>query len=130
MSDFKESQAQVVTPKIESVDESFNELEAVATNEADIPERKITPRVVLAIISLAFSYEALLFSFILPANVLLYINESIGPSNNYTWILVGNTLVNSVLQALSGRLSDIFGRRYIIVAANAFGVIGCLIAAR
>ncbi|KAK5047700.1 hypothetical protein LTR84_006365 [Exophiala bonariae] len=87
-------------------------------------------RTILAIVSLAVTYEALLFSFVLPAAILLTINKDIGPSAQITWIATSWTLASAVLQTIAGRCSDIFGRRNFFIAGNLIAVVGCSIACR
>ncbi len=74
--------------------------------------------------ALAFSYEACLFSFVLPAAILLTINAEIGPSANITWVATSWSLAIAVVQTIAGRCSDIFGRRNFFIAGNALGIIG------
>lgn len=74
--------------------------------------------------ALAITYEALLFSFVLPAAILLTINNDIGPSAQITWIATGWTLASAVLQTIAGRCSDIFGRRNFFIAGNIVALAG------
>lgn len=79
---------------------------------------------VVACKALAITYEALLFSFVLPAAILLTINNDIGPSAQITWIATGWTLASAVLQTIAGRCSDIFGRRNFFIAGNIIALAG------
>ncbi|KEF56795.1 uncharacterized protein A1O9_06985, partial [Exophiala aquamarina CBS 119918] len=72
----------------------------------------------------AVTYEALLFSFVLPAAVLLTINRDIGPSTQISWIATSWTLAGAVMQTVAGRCSDIFGRRKFFITGNILAVIG------
>jgi len=54
--------------------------------------------------ALAVTYEALLFSFVLPAAVLLTINRDIGPSTQISWIATSWTLAGAVMQTIAGRV--------------------------
>jgi MFS family permease len=78
--------------------------------------------------ALAVTYEALLFSFVLPAAILLTINKDIGPSAQITWIATSWTLAGAVMQTIAGRCSDIFGRRNFFITGNLVAVIGKLMA--
>ncbi|KAL1904040.1 hypothetical protein Sste5344_010267 [Sporothrix stenoceras] len=62
---------------------------------------------------------------------LLYtvINPDIGPSSLISWFSIGRTTSQAVGFILFGRLSDIFGRRYIFIAGDVLAVIGCIISA-
>ncbi|KAK5051382.1 hypothetical protein LTR84_003034 [Exophiala bonariae] len=85
---------------------------------------------VLACVALAFSYEACLFSFVLPAAILLNINAAIGPSTRFNWIATAWSLAAAVVTTIAGRCSDIFGRRNFFICGNLVGLIGCVIASR
>ena len=50
--------------------------------------------------------------WVLPANTLTLINEDIGPDPNYTWIALTWTMCVSFGFLLTGRFSDILGRRW------------------
>lgn len=65
----------------------------------------------------------------MPSTVLSYINKDLGPDPSYTWITVSWTLVAAVVVTVSGRLADIFGRRYFLIAGAVFGCIGALVGA-
>ncbi|KAJ9614616.1 hypothetical protein H2200_002753 [Cladophialophora chaetospira] len=92
--------------------------------------RKLDFRTVMALLALAFSYEACLFSFVLPAAILLTINADVGPSAQITWVATSWSLAIAVVQTIAGRCSDIFGRRNFFIVGNSLGVIGCAIASR
>ena len=74
--------------------------------------------------ALAFTYEACLFAFVLPAALLLTINQAIGPSAQITWAATSWALSCAVVQTIAGRLSDIFGRRNYFISGNLLGLIG------
>ncbi|OAL31234.1 hypothetical protein AYO20_08289 [Fonsecaea nubica] len=100
-----------------------------ATDTSDAQGR-VTGRVILAIAALGLTYEAALFSFVVPAAVLLTINADIGPSANLSWVATSLSLANAVLQATFGRGADIFGRRYFLICGNIFGLVGTLVNGR
>ncbi|KAF2814997.1 fungal trichothecene efflux pump [Mytilinidion resinicola] len=64
---------------------------------------------------------------ILPTNVLTYINEDIGPDKNIAWVNIGRTLAESAMFLVSGRLSDLFGRRYFFIGGNVVCFIGVIV---
>ncbi|OAG36929.1 hypothetical protein AYO21_08890 [Fonsecaea monophora] len=100
-----------------------------ATDTSDTPGR-VTGRVVLAIAALGLPYEAALFSFVVPAAVLLTINADIGPLASLSWVASSWSLANRVLQATFGRGADIFGLRYFLICDNIFGLVGTLVNGR
>lgn len=65
----------------------------------------------------------------MPSTILSYINEDLGPDPAYTWITVSWTLVAAVVVTVSGRLADIFGRRYFLITGAVFGCVGALVGA-
>ncbi|KAF2254749.1 fungal trichothecene efflux pump [Trematosphaeria pertusa] len=66
---------------------------------------------------------------ILPTNVLSYINADIGPSQNTAWVNIARTLAESTMFLVSGRLSDLFGRRWFFIGANIVCLIGVIVGA-
>lgn len=74
--------------------------------------------------ALAFTYEACLFSFVLPAAILLTINADVGPSTAITWTATAWSLAAAVITTVAGRCSDIFGRRNFFITGNVLGLIG------
>ncbi|KAF2651220.1 fungal trichothecene efflux pump [Lophiostoma macrostomum CBS 122681] len=66
---------------------------------------------------------------ILPTNVLAYIDEDIGPSANLSWVNIARTLAESTMFLISGRLSDLFGRRYFFIGGNLICLVGLIVGA-
>lgn len=67
--------------------------------------------------------------YILPANMLTFINQDIGPSSNIYWVSISYTLGLSVSFLIVGRFSDIFGRRWFFIGGNAMSLIASIIGA-
>lgn len=67
--------------------------------------------------------------WVLPANTLTLINADIGPSVNIGWVATAWTLGSGVGFLLFGRLSDIFGRKYLVLASQILGLVGVLVGA-
>ncbi|KAG7137010.1 Trichothecene efflux pump TRI12 like protein [Verticillium longisporum] len=63
------------------------------------------------------------------APILGVINADIGPDPNIVWVALVYTLVSAVTLTIIGRVSDIFGRRYMFVGGAALGVIGSIVCA-
>ncbi|KFY78876.1 hypothetical protein V499_02051 [Pseudogymnoascus sp. VKM F-103] len=97
---------------------------------ATYENRKMDARTFLATVSLAFTYEAGLLSFVLPTAILFSINADIGPSMQINWVATAWSLSSAVVQTIAGRCSDIFGRRNFTLAGNLLGLAGCAIASR
>ncbi|KAF2634970.1 MFS general substrate transporter, partial [Massarina eburnea CBS 473.64] len=79
--------------------------------------------------ALASQYNAYVLTLLIPSTTLSYINADLGPDPNYTWITVSWTLCASFLISVSGRLSDIFGRRYFMICGAVISVIGTIVGA-
>ncbi|KAF2712393.1 trichothecene efflux pump [Pleomassaria siparia CBS 279.74] len=67
--------------------------------------------------------------WVLPANTLSLINADIGPSNNLNWVATIWTIGSAIGFLLVGRLSDIFGRKWMVMGTSFLGLIGCIIGA-
>lgn len=65
----------------------------------------------------------------LAAPVISVINNDIGPNASYVWVGLVNVLMQAIGFTLVGRLSDLAGRRYFVIAGNALGVTGSIVSA-
>lgn len=65
-------------------------------------------------------------SFSLLAPILGIINDDIGPSPNLPWVATGWVLTQGVIALVVGRLTDIFGRRWIFIAGSVIGLVGSI----
>ncbi|KAF2644786.1 fungal trichothecene efflux pump [Massarina eburnea CBS 473.64] len=65
--------------------------------------------------------------WVLPANTLLLINEDIGPSTNLNWVATIWTIGSAIGFLLVGRLSDIFGRKWMVMGTSVLGLVGCIV---
>lgn len=100
----------------------------------------------LSAVSIGFFAGVAGFGFIAP--ILLIINSDLGPvcllssrerdtvglltlvqDPNIAWVGVSYTLTTAVCITIVGRISDIFGRRWIFIGGTAFGLIGSIIGA-
>lgn len=63
------------------------------------------------------------------SSLLPVINADLGPNTSYTWVVGAFAVAASSMSPLCGRLSDIFGRRYFLLAGAVFGAVGAIIAA-
>ncbi|KEF51086.1 uncharacterized protein A1O9_12868 [Exophiala aquamarina CBS 119918] len=68
-------------------------------------------------------------TFSLIAPLLSSINRDIGPSPNYVWISLAYQLLLGVGCTLVGRVTDLFGRRWVFVGGSFLAVIGNIICA-
>ena len=94
------------------------------------PDAKLTWSVVLSALFLGTSFVGpIIFGFILIAPVLVQLSGEIGGATVAFWILSGWAAAATVLFSLAGRLSDIFGRRNVLLAGQLMTVIGAIVAA-
>ena len=68
-------------------------------------------------------------ALLIPASAVSYIDADLGPSPSTGWINVTWSLGAAVLVSVSGRLSDIFGRRYFMLCGAIIAFIGTIIGA-
>ncbi|KAF2019486.1 MFS general substrate transporter [Aaosphaeria arxii CBS 175.79] len=94
-----------------------------------ISSPKITFKTKMALLSLIMMYESYLFTLIMPAAVLAYINADLGPDPKYPWITVTWNLGAAVIVTVGGRLADIFGRRWFLLTGATAATIGALVGA-
>ncbi|KAH8176647.1 fungal trichothecene efflux pump (TRI12) domain-containing protein [Sarocladium implicatum] len=90
---------------------------------------KVTLKMKLAVLSLIFMYESYLFTLIMPAAVLTYINEDLGPDTRYPWIAITWNLGAAVIVSVGGRISDITGRRWFLMFGAISAAVGALVGA-
>lgn len=64
--------------------------------------------------------------FSLAAPVLASINAEIGPDPGVTWVSLAWTLTQGISTLVVGRLSDVFGRRWIFVVFSVIGTAGAI----
>lgn len=62
--------------------------------------------------------------FTMIAGNLAQINAAIGPSGDITWVALIYTLVLAIGGLLVGRLTDLFGRRWVVLSGSVIGVVG------
>ncbi|KAI9735366.1 MAG: hypothetical protein M1818_006561 [Claussenomyces sp. TS43310] len=65
----------------------------------------------------------------LSSNSLAAINEELGPSKIYLWVPLAYIVTSAIGWLLFGRLSDIFGRRWLYIGGNFIALIGAIVAA-
>ncbi|KEF51589.1 uncharacterized protein A1O9_12224 [Exophiala aquamarina CBS 119918] len=61
--------------------------------------------------------------------ILLPIKADIGPSSQYTWVANAQKVGSAALAPFTGRLSDIFGRRYVFMLGSLFSLLGNVLCA-
>ncbi|KAH7024009.1 fungal trichothecene efflux pump [Ilyonectria destructans] len=92
-------------------------------------EVEVTLNTKLAVLSLIFMYESYLFTLVMPAAVLTYIDADLGPDARYPWIAITWNLGAAIIVSVGGRLSDIAGRRWFLMFGAISAAVGALVGA-
>lgn len=97
----------------------------------DSPEHaeKLSLSVILSALFLGTSFTGpIIFGFILATPILVQLSEKLGGEKIDFWIPSGWGAAAAVGFSIAGRLSDVFGRRYVILAGQLLTIIGGAIA--
>jgi MFS family permease len=98
----------------------------------DNPENaeKLSLSVILSALFLGTSFTGpIIFGFILVTPILVQLSQVLGAENIDFWIPSGWGAAAAVGFSIAGRLSDIFGRRYVILVGQLLTVVGAAVAA-
>ncbi|KAH8649279.1 trichothecene efflux pump [Xylariales sp. PMI_506] len=87
-----------------------------------------SPQFILTVTAQCLATCVAYLGWVLPANTLSIINEDLSPSGNIGWTATTWTLGSSIGFLLVGRLSDIFGRRWMCIGTTVLGLLGCILA--
>ncbi|RFU35442.1 hypothetical protein B7463_g866, partial [Scytalidium lignicola] len=97
----------------------------------DNPEHaeKLTLTVMLSALFLGTSFTGpIIFGFILVTPILVQLGEELGGANISFWIPSGWGAAAAVSFTVAGRVSDVFGRRHVILFGQCLTVIGAIVA--
>ncbi|KAK7402700.1 hypothetical protein QQX98_011564 [Neonectria punicea] len=103
--------------------------EIVAALQHTGEEVGMTWRSCMAVAAMALSYNAYLFTLLIPPAILSFINADLGPDSTYTWITISWNLGGAIFVTIGGRLSDIFGRRWFFICGAATLIVGAVVGA-
>ncbi|KAF2159259.1 hypothetical protein M409DRAFT_71149 [Zasmidium cellare ATCC 36951] len=95
----------------------------------DEPDARMNLQAYLALAAVSSQYVAYVLTLLMPSTIVSYINADLGPDPNYTWINVSWNVAASVMVTVGGRLSDIFGRRYFMIAGAVIALCGAVVGA-
>ncbi|KAK4935615.1 hypothetical protein LTR10_023376 [Elasticomyces elasticus] len=101
------------------------------TSMGDDPVRAERPSLstLLSVFFLGLSFvPAYACGFLMMAGVLAQIGTDLGDVSLITWLLGAWSIAGSVSFGLAGSLSDVFGRRYMMLAGLVFMLIGSIVA--
>ncbi|USW52057.1 Putative major facilitator transporter Str1/Tri12, MFS transporter superfamily [Septoria linicola] len=109
--------------------EHIRQSEALATDASQVRQGYFTSWPLIgAIASISLSTVASYWGFSPAAAVITVINRDIGPSANASLFSIIWSVASAISIILFGRISDKFGRRWILIAATATGFVGGVVA--
>ncbi|KAF2400662.1 MFS general substrate transporter [Trichodelitschia bisporula] len=92
----------------------------------DERDGKMTKEKWLALISLGLAYMTAFQQSATLGGILKSIDNALGPTTYYNWILSALTISSAISLPLSGGLSDIFGRRYFMIAGGFISLVSAI----
>ena len=108
----EEQRSPSLDPKAEADDERAPE--ARGRDLTDVPKSYwISPLFIGSYCAIGMGFASGTGGFALIAPLLPIINEDIGPNANITWVALAYLLCQTIFFLIVGRLSDIFGRRWL-----------------
>lgn len=60
------------------------------------------------------------------SGVLVSIGQSLGSTSNIQWVTSAYAVASALSFTIAGSLSDIFGRRYVIITGQAISILGAV----
>src|SRR5438045_9141728 len=59
--------------------------------------------------------------------IIAYMVDDIGGEKSYTWLGIANSLATAAIAPATGAISDLIGRRYVLLCGSALVIIGMFI---
>ncbi|KAI0174313.1 trichothecene efflux pump [Pestalotiopsis sp. NC0098] len=101
---------------------------AVGGDSAEMPEGYFrSVQFIGTVVAQCLANNVAYLGWVLPANTLTLINADLGNSADINWVATVWTLGTSIGFLLVGRISDIFGRRDMVLCTGVLALIGCII---
>jgi len=82
-----------------------------------------------SIVAIGAAFGCGVGGFTLIAPILAIVNADLGPDPNIIWMALSYLLTTSIGMIIVGRVSDIFGRRWIFIVGNLVGLLGSIVCA-
>ncbi|KFH46505.1 putative MFS-type transporter -like protein [Hapsidospora chrysogenum ATCC 11550] len=86
-----------------------------------------SPQFIGTVAAQCFASICAYLGWVLPANTLPLINADIGNSTQINWAATIWTMGTSIGFLLVGRLSDLYGRKWMVLSTTVLGLIGCIL---
>ncbi|KAG5758709.1 hypothetical protein H9Q72_013161 [Fusarium xylarioides] len=98
------------------------------------PDLEATPKVaistILAVFFMGLTYvPAIATGFIMPTQILQQIGMALGDTENIAWIPGSWSIGSAVAFSIAGGLSDVFGRRYVLLCGQTIVLVGGIVCA-
>ncbi|KAH7024445.1 fungal trichothecene efflux pump [Microdochium trichocladiopsis] len=102
----------------------------MASTNVDEPEPRVAWSTILAVFFMGLTYvPAIATAFIMPAQILQQIGMALGDTDNIAWIPGGWSIGSAVSFSIAGGMSDIFGRRWVLLCGQAIILVGAIVCA-
>ncbi|CAG9947642.1 unnamed protein product [Clonostachys rosea f. rosea IK726] len=88
-----------------------------------------SPQFIGTVMAQCFASICGYLGWVLPANTLSLINADLGNSPNIGWAATIWTMGSSIGFLFVGRLSDLYGRKWMVMSTTGLGLVGCILAA-
>jgi len=118
------------TAKVVHADGTIDYVDAHALGgEADVMPKGYfrSPQFIGTVMAQCLASICAYLGWVLPANTLNLINADLGPSASITWAATIWTMGSSIGFLLVGRLSDLYGRKWMVLSTTALSLIGCIL---
>lgn len=99
-------------------------------DEANLPPGYFrSARFIGSMLAIGVSFGCGVAGFAFAAPILGVINADLGPSTDVVWVALSYTLTSAVFLMITGRLTDLFGRRWFMIGGNVLGLLGSIVCA-
>ncbi|RGP79368.1 hypothetical protein FLONG3_2523 [Fusarium longipes] len=119
--------------KQSSLDQSENQVPAAIHHleNADLEDSpKVAWSTILAVFFMGLTYvPAIATAFLMPTQILQQIGMALGDTENIAWIPGGWSIGAAVSFSVAGGLSDVFGRRWVLLSGQTIILIGAIVCA-
>ncbi|CAK7203704.1 hypothetical protein SEUCBS139899_006448 [Sporothrix eucalyptigena] len=98
---------------------------------AETEDETVSWSTLMAVFFMGMSYiPCISAGLLLPTGILQQIGQKLGDTDNILWIPGGWSVASAVSFSIAGGLSDIFGRRYVLIFGQVLTLIGGIIGCR
>lgn len=125
----EETEVEVTHDQDHDISKSFEDPHKAALEDNPEHAEKLSLSVILSALFLGTSFTGpIIFGFTLASPILVQLSQKLGGESIDFWIPSGWSAAAAVGFSIAGRLSDIFGRRYVILVGQLLTIVGGAIA--